>query len=193
MLLMSTLALSGCAAEPQANTAATATKSAKASATPTESAQSSSTTTPTPFTLKSEPTDKTCESILSLQSLYDFDPNVALTPGGTPAANSLAQSQTQLGGISCTVQNLSSQQEVLVTLVKLDQSSADHQKAEIVTATGNNSFQVAKDVPGSFTDTNGAGTAQFITGKYWVSLTSTSYKIGVDASPLSYLVWDNLQ
>lgn len=137
--------------------------------------------------------DKTCESVLSLQSLYDFDPNLALTPGGTPAAGSPAQSQIQLGGISCTLTNLSSQQEVLVTVVKLDQASTDHQKAEIASATGNNSFQVASEVPGSFYQAGGVGTAQFVTGHYWISLTSASYKIAVEASPLSYVIWNNLQ
>lgn len=192
-MLVGALTLSACAAGPQESASPSPTQasnaSQKASNTPLVTASAS----PTAFALKAEPTDKSCESILSLQSLYDFDPNLALTSGGTPAAGSLAQTQTQLGGITCTLMNLSSQQEVLVSLVKLDQASADHQKAEIAAATGNNAYQVAKDVPGSFQDAGGIGTAHFVSGNYWISLTSASYKIGVDASPLSYLVWNNLQ
>lgn len=193
LAILVTSTLTGCAHEQQDSSSSTAAKTSTASQKPTKSSLATASASPVPFALKAEPTDKTCESILSLQSLYDFDPNLALTPGGTPAGGSLAQSQTQLGGITCTLTNLSSQQEVLVTLVKLDQASADHQKAEIATATGNNSYQVAKDIPGSFQDAGGIGTAQFMSGKYWISLTSSSYKIGVEASPLSYVIWNNLQ
>lgn len=193
LFLFGALTLTACASGPQELASPSPTKASTASQKSTNTPQVTTPASPTAFALKAEPTDKSCESILSLQSLYDFDPNLALTPGGTPGAGSLAQSQSQLGGITCTLTNLSSQQEVLVTLVKLDQASADHQKAEISTATGNNSYQVAKDVPGSFQDASGIGAAQFVTGKYWISLTSTSYKIGVEASPLSYLVWNNLQ
>lgn len=193
LAILVTSTLSGCAPEQQGSPSSTPAKPSTTSQKPTKSPLATASASAVPFALKSEPTDKTCESILSLQSLYDFDPNLALTPGGTPASGSLAQSQTQLGGITCTLTNLSSQQEVLVTMVKLDQASADHQKAEIATATGNNSYQVAKDVPGSFQDAGGIGTAQFVSGKYWISLTSSSFKIGVEASPLSYVIWNNLQ
>lgn len=193
LVLLGTLTFTGCATEPQKALSPANKKSATASQEPSSSALPIATVSPTAFALKAEPTDKTCDSILNLQSLYDFDPNVALTPGGTAAAGSTSQTQTELGGITCTVMNLSSQEEVLVTLVKLDQSSAEHQKAEIAIQTGSNSYQVARDVPGSFLEVNGSGTAQFVTGKYWVSLTSVSYKTGVDASPLSYVVWNNLQ
>ena len=193
LLLVGALTLTACATGPQDSASPSSTQSSTASQKASKSPQETASVSPTAFALKAEPTDKTCESILSLQSLYDFDPNLALTSGGTPAAGSLAQTQAQLGGITCTLMNLSSQQEVLVSLVKLDQASAEHQKAEIVAATGNNTYQVAKDVPGSFQDAGGIGTAQFMSGKYWISLTSSSYKIGVDASPLSYLVWNNLQ
>lgn len=192
-MLVGALTLSACAAGPQESASPSPTQTSKTSQKASNTPQVTASASPTAFTLKAEPTDKTCESILSLQSLYDFDPNLALTPGGTPAPGSLAQSQSQLGGITCTLTNLSSQQEVLVALVKLDQASADHQKAEIAASTGNNSYQVAKDVPGSFQDAGGIGTAQFVSGKYWISLTSASYKIGVEASPLSYVIWNNLQ
>lgn len=192
-MLVGALALSACAAGPQESASPSPAQASTASQKATNTPQETASASPTAFALKAEPTDKTCESVLSLQSLYDFDPNLALTPGGTPAAGSLAQSQSQLGGITCTLTNLSSQQEVLVTLVKLDQASADHQKSEIAASTGNNSYQVAKDVPGSFQEAGGIGTAQFVSGKYWISLTSASYKIGVEASPLSYVIWNNLQ
>lgn len=90
--------------------------------------------------------------------------------------------------------NLSSQEEFQVVITKLDDASEKHQVS--VTSnpmTGGTTYQVSSGVPGLFSTTDSVGTAQFMAGKYWVSIASKSLTNGVQASPLSYLIWNNIK
>jgi hypothetical protein len=138
--------------------------------------------------------DKSCEQVLSLQSLYDFDPNLALTPDVNASMGTVGPQQENLGAVSCLLTNLSTQENIQVVVSKLDVASSQFQ-TEAITAptTGSQSYQVASGVPGLFSQTDGVGTAQFMSGNYWVSLTSKSFTSGVQASQLSYLIWNNLK
>lgn len=169
---------------------------------PTKSPVSSSASTSSPastpsasvFTLKAEPIDITCEKVLSLQSLYDFDPNLAVTADHKTTLGSIGSQQESLGAVSCLLTNLSSQEEIQVVVTKLDDASAIHQAALISNpGESENSFQVANGVPGMFSVSGNAGTAQFMAGNYWVSVASKSFTLGVQASPISYLIWNNLK
>jgi hypothetical protein len=163
-----------------------ATASQNTSATPEPTSSS--------FVLKSVAMDKSCEQIITVQSLYNFDQNLASYPSTQQAPGTIAQQQSQLGAVSCTISNLSTQEEVYVTVTKLDGPSRTYQQGLISSlGAGYSSYQIAKDAPGSFYSENGEGIAQFIAGPYWVSLASSTFKTGVDASLVSNLVWNNLK
>lgn len=195
LLLTCSLVLSGCASTPSSSASPTITKSKSASAdpktrTPTQSPSSS----PSQFSLKAEPIDISCEQALSLQSLYDFDPNLALTPNHKTIFGSTGAQQEALGAISCLLTNLSSQEEFQVVITKLDEVSEKHQVSVISNpVTGDTSYQVSSGVPGLFSTADSVGTAQFMAGKYWASIASKSSTNGVQSSPLSCLIWKNIK
>lgn len=190
-----TLMLSSCAAEP-AETSKSPTPTAAQSAQATMKPSTSSTPAPTPsaFVLKAVTMDKSCEQIITVQSLYNFDQNLASYPSSQQAPGTIAQQQSQLGAVGCTITNLSTQEEVYATVTKLDGPSATYQQALISSpAAGYSSYQVANGVPGMFSVENGEGIAQFMTGPYWISLTSKTFSSGVDASQLSNVIHNNLK
>lgn len=192
-----TLVLSSCAAESTETSksptpTATATKTAQATMKP------SPTATPEPkpsaFVVKAVAMDKSCEQIITVQSLYNFDQNLASYPSSQQAPGTIAQQQSQLGAVGCTITNLSTQEEVYVTVTKLDGPSTTYQQTLISSpGAGYSSYQVANGVPGLFSSENGEGIAQFMTGPYWISLTSKTFGSGVDASQLSNVIYNNLK
>lgn len=195
LLLVGSLVLIGCASSPDSAPPTTDSKTKSA----TTDAESTSPTasplaSPTAFILKADPINITCEQALSLQTLYDFDPNLALTPNHKTIFGSTGAQQEALGAVSCLLTNLSSQEEFEVVIAKLNEASAKHQNSVIANpALGENAYQVSSGVPGIFSSSDSAGTAQFMAGNYWVSITSKTLTNGVQASPLSYLIWNNLK
>ena len=189
------MVLSSCAAETaetQQSPTPTATTSAQATIKPSTSATPEP--TPSSFALKAVAMDKSCEQIITVQSLYNFDQNLASYPSSQQAQGTIAQQQTQLGAVACTITNLSTQEDVYVTVTKLDGPSTTYQQALISSpAAGYSSYQVANGVPGMFSVENGEGIAQFMTGPYWISLTSKTFSSGVDASQLSNVIHNNLK
>lgn len=190
-----TLVLTSCAAEP-AETSKSPTPTATQSAQATMKPSASATPAPTPsaFVHKSVAMDKSCEQIITVQSLYNFDQNLASYPSSQQAPGTIAQQQSQLGAVGCTITNLSTQEEVYVTVTKLDGPSTTYQQTLISSpGAGFSSYQVANGVPGLFSSENGEGIAQFMTGPYWISLTSKTFSSGVDASQLSNVIYNNLK
>ena len=195
LILVGSLVLTGCA-----NTAGSASSPAISKSKPTSSESKSSTqapsssSTPSAFSMKADPIDITCEQALSLQSLYDFDPNLALTPNHKTIFGSTGAQQESLGAISCLLTNLSSQEEFQVVITKLNETSAKHQNTAVANpGAGETAYQVSSGVPGIFTTADSVGTAQFMAGNYWVSIASKSLTNGVQTSPLSYLIWNNIK
>lgn len=195
VLLTSALMLTGCSngsSESSSQSSKSPTKKPVSSSVETSTA--SATPSASVFALKAEPIDISCEKILSLQSLYDFDPNLALTADHKTTLGAVGSQQESLGALSCLLTNLSSQEETQVVVTKLDDASAKHQ-ATLISNPGESesAFQVANGVPGIFSVSGNAGTAQFMTGNYWVSVASKSFTSGIQASPISYLIWNNLK
>ena len=195
LLLSCSLVLSGCASTPASSVSPTNTKTKSASAvTKASTSIASPSSSPSQFSLKADPIDISCDQALSLQSLYEFDPNLALTPNHKTLFGSIGAQQEALGAISCLLTNLSSQEEFQVVITKLDVASEKHQVSVISNPmTGDTAYQVSSGVPGLFSTADSVGTAQFMAGKYWVSISSKSLSSGVQFSPLSYLIWNNIK
>jgi hypothetical protein len=168
----------------------TVTRTAQATTTPTVTAATAVPTTPD-VSLRSEPMDRTCQEIISGQELYNFDPNLALIEGGIPST-AVAQGQAALGGITCVLLNLSSNAEIEVTVAKLSPQSSKQESESLRTLTGGSTYQVSTNNQGMFSTSNGLGVGQFISGQYWVSVASSTFLSGVDASAASNLAASSL-
>jgi starvation-inducible outer membrane lipoprotein len=178
--------LAGCASPPPTSTEASSpTHSKSPTSTPAQTSSPSVEPAPsssaTPFALTSVAMDKTCGDILGLQKLYDYDPNVALVTGRTPTMSPVAAEQVRLGGITCVIVNLSSSVETEIVATRLTEASASFKSTEL-SATPN--YQVNNVVRGVFTTETG----QFVSGNYWVSVSSPNFTSPVDASQMSFLV-----
>ncbi|TFD05611.1 MULTISPECIES: iron ABC transporter ATP-binding protein [unclassified Cryobacterium] len=184
------LVLTGCSggAEPKPTDSATATSGA--SADPTESAAPSS--SPTPEATGSAIT-QTCGDLLTLQDVYDFNPNYGTAPDYSPSAGSLGETAATYNGLTCGWSNQTSGElieisvvapnDVLMTTLK-HQADADSQAVP--------SYGTPPAVDGFFTYAGGVGQAQVFTEKYWVTLSTAAFFEPGDAEPLISTVLSHL-
>ena len=169
------LALSGCASATAPTPSGSAAATSGASAEPSASAAPTPTPTPTPEATGS-PIAQTCDELLTLQDVYDFNPNYGTAPGYAPAAGGLAETAASYSGLTCGWSNQTSGElieasvvapnDVLMTTLK-QQADADSQAVP--------TYGTPPTVDGFFTYTGGTGQAQVFTGTYWVTLSSPAF------------------
>lgn len=110
-----TALLVGCAGQGLA--APGATETATPSATPTPSATATPTPSPTPTTAPgadAQPVGFGCDALLSLQSVYDLNPNLSVVPDPAPPAGTLAATLVGGLGIACDLVHNSNGEILLV-------------------------------------------------------------------------------
>lgn len=184
VLLSGVVLLSGCSgdvtvpgASEETSSAATATESSAATATPTATASG------TPLTLS-------CTQILSLQNVYDFNPNFGQNPTFT-TPDQIAP-LTKIGGVACGWINQTSGDTFAVGVAKPDavtqaaaanQAAADLQAVPTYGANGTEGFFGVK---------SGVGVVEVFSKGYWVVLTSAGFLEPGDAAPLVEAVLANL-
>lgn len=169
------LVLTGCsgADEPTASGSATATSGA--SADPSESAAPSSSPTPTPEATGS-PIAQTCGDLLTLQNVYDFNPNYGTAPDYSPSTDSLVETAATYNGLTCGWSNQSSGELIEVSVVAPNavlmttlKQKADADSQAVPT------YGTPPAVDGFFTYAGGSGQAQVFTGTYWVTMSSPAF------------------
>lgn len=114
IILFSTTGLIGCAAGNQSTPPQEIKNSTSESQVPTPSSL------PVEEGIVGIPLGETCESLISIEDLYNFNSNFALDSSQSPAPGSLAKLATDYKGISCNFVNLSSGESVTVSLAKFD-------------------------------------------------------------------------
>jgi hypothetical protein len=97
-----------------------------------------------------------------------------------------------LGGVTCVLMNLSSSAEIEVTVARLTEVSVAQQAETLTTLGGRSPFQVADGVTGAFLVVDGVPTGQFVAGNYWVSLSSSNFRLASDVSLAANLVVQGL-
>jgi len=123
---------------------------------------------------------KSCDQLISLQALYDFNPNYSANPKYS-SSGGLAQQAVDLGGVSCGYINLTSDEKVTVSAAKL----SDTNVAKISTQmSGSGSTTDVYGVPGSFGTQSGEGTAQVLDNNTWVIVQSSAFLDPKDAAGL---------
>ena len=176
-VLAAALALTGCTpAEPTptdtASVAPEPTETESATPTPTE------TSTDTPET--SIPVGLPCTAIISLQAMYDFNPNFSLLSGWTPTAGTAAAEATAAEGVACRWQNDTSGDTIDLSIASFDAASIDRRANAVDSSTAVDTFSTT----GFFRVTSGEGEATVFDGAYWVVLRSNYFLEPGDAAQL---------
>ena len=190
-----TLVLTGCSGADEPTPTSSVAATSGASAEPSESPappSSSSSPTPTPEATGS-PIAKTCDDLLSLQDVYDFNPNYGTAAAYAPTAGSLAETALDYNGLTCGYSNQSSGELIELSLVAPNdilmttlKQKADSDSQAVPT------YGTPPTVDGFFTSLSGSGEAQVFTQTYWVTLSSPVFGEPGDSERLMSAVLSHL-
>lgn len=153
-------------------------------ATPEPSASSSTTEAPTPEPTDEPvgtPVDATCDELVSADTLYIYNPNFGAIDDFTPEDGTAAASALAYQGVACRWENLTSGDQIDVSVAQLDDDS--------LTALKNAAFEDSEMVPtygeeAYFSVEGGLGVAQVFLGSYWVVAESPVFLEPGDATEI---------
>jgi len=158
-------ALSGCVPTPSP------TASGSPSESPSATASASPTPTPT-ATVVSTPITIGCNTLITPDDIYAFNPNFGLINSWTPKSGSAAATAKSEQGIACRWQNQTSGDTIDVSVAHLDPASIESlkndavEKSTMVPTYGDEAY---------FSTSGGAGTAIVFQGDYWLVATSVDF------------------
>jgi hypothetical protein len=157
--------LSGCVptATPSASQSATGTPSASAS--PTATAAPAPSASPTPITVG-------CDTLVSADTMYAYNPNFGLLTSWTPAAGSAAATAESESGIACRWSNQTSGDTIDISVAHLDAASIESLKNDAVSQ---GTLVPTYGDEAYFSTASGVGTAVVFQGNYWLVATSTDF------------------
>jgi hypothetical protein len=158
-------ALSGCVPTP------TPTPSGTPSATASDSPSASPTPSPTASTV-SIPITIGCNTLITPDDIYAFNPNFALISNWTPKAGSAAATAKSEQGIACRWQNQTSGDTIDISAAHLDAASIEAlknaavEKSTMVPTYGDEAY---------FSVSGGVGTAIVFQGTCWLVASSVEF------------------
>jgi hypothetical protein len=158
-------ALSACVPTPSPSPTGTtsATPSATASASPTPSPTASAVSTP--ITIG-------CNTLITPDDIYAFNPNFGLITSWTPKSGSAAATATSEQGIACRWQNQTSGDQIDISVAHLDAASIESLKNAAV---GTSTMVPTYGDEAYFSVSGGVGTAIVFQGDYWLVATSVDF------------------
>ncbi|HEU0206160.1 MAG TPA: arginyl-tRNA synthetase [Pseudolysinimonas sp.] len=165
--LLALAALSGCAPTPSPSPSSTETGAAS----PGETPSASSTPSPTASTV-STPITIGCNTLITPDDIYAFNPNFGLITKWTPKSGSAAATAKSEQGIACRWQNQTSGDTIDVSVAHLDAASIESlknaavEKSTMVPTYGDEAY---------FSTSGGVGTAIVFQGNYWLVATSVDF------------------
>lgn len=146
---------------------------------PTGSPTGSATPSPSVSVPPSDPAvavGKSCLDLVSLQTMYKFDPNFNLTAGYVPAAGSRDAAAVSERGVACRWTQLTSGDTIDIAAAHPSPSNL----AALRTAAG----APAGGSGRYFSAVGGVGTVQEFSGEFWVVATSPYFTRATDAAAL---------
>ena len=184
------LTLAGCAPEPSAVTVETVPPSPSATA---KSTKSTISPTPTPTTaLTGEPTGFNCESLLTLDELYEFNSNYYLSDATTPSLSSeLANIVNSQSGVLCIYKSFSDGPDIQVALAKFPPSQNDMLIGQI-SQYGKSTSAYGNGTTAFFVTESGFGTINVVKGNYWLSFSSGPFDSPEDALKIATPILEKL-
>ncbi|WP_349898522.1 hypothetical protein [Parafrigoribacterium soli] len=174
------LALTGCkdTAHPTASTAPSrSTSSSSASATPEATAHA----TAAPSQAAGTPLGVGCEQLVSLQQMYDFNPNFSLDADYTPKSGSSASAALKYRGIACNWVNQTSGETISFAAAHPAASDLAALKRAAASGTAVSGLGDAA----WFSKSGETGELQVFRGPYWVTATSVFFGTADDAKQLA--------
>ena len=176
------LALSGCT--PGA-TDPTSTNIPGQTETPRATSTSTATPTPTASKLPSTPIAITCLQLVTLEDLYAFNPNYGTAPDYAPKAGSPLHAVVDEKGIACGWLNQSSGDIIEMGVAQPAPSELASLRAQAASSmTAVPTYGTPPIVDGFFVETNGTGTVQVFTDRYWLVGSSPAFFEPGDAAQL---------
>lgn len=167
-----TLLLAACA--PGSDAAAPSnspSSTASPSAVPTPSSTSYSDSDPSPTSTAGTPVEASCLDLVSLATMYEFDPNFGLSDDYSPAAGTVGATAEAASGIVCGWVQQTSGEVIEITAA---QPSTD-ELARLRAEAGSDE---------AFATLAGRGVVQVFRGPFWVTASSSYFGSGADADPL---------
>lgn len=167
-LAISTLALaalSGCVPSPSP------TASGSPSESPSDTPSASPTPTPT-ATAVSTPITIDCNTLITPDDIYAYNPNFGLINKWTPKSDSAAATAKSEQGIACRWQNETSRDTIDISVAHLDPASIESLKNDAV---GKSTMVPTYGDEAYFSTSGGAGTAIVFQGDYWLVATSVDF------------------
>jgi hypothetical protein len=147
---------------------------------PTPSPTVIETAEPTDPTLTSTPVDIDCNSLLSLETVYEFNPNVGIDPAYMPTAR--GAEALAYGGVSCGWINQTSGDSLAVSVAQFDASSLlDVQE---IAREREGATLVGPDNTATIRTVNGVGSLELFVDSYWICIESRMIVEYSDASLL---------
>lgn len=182
VLTISVLALAGCAPEPTS----TSTAQPTLSATKSSSAKSTPSATSTTLALVGEDTGFSCDTLLSLQEIFDFNPNYYLsTSSPTAMGNELGKEAAGLKGITCEYVSQSDGPPIQLSLAKIQGDGITQVKSTLAASGKPTTLYGAEPAVTAYFSTSGdVGTVNVLVGKYWLSGSSQGFTSPEDAAKI---------
>ena len=175
VLIAASVLLAGCttpAPAPSGSPTSSASSTPTPSAEPTEPAATPSST----------PVDVPCTSLVSLQTMYDYNPNFSLLSSWSPDAGTPAAEAAAAKGTVCRWQNGTSGDPIDISVASFDTGTLEAQAD--ATKAASTAVSVYGGDEAYFTSTGGVGEAVVFHGAYWVVVRSVAFFEAGDAAPI---------
>lgn len=195
-VLLSAAALTGCGLQsetptPSSTQGPTLSPSAPStpSPTPDPAPDPTASATPEPTGQPGTPIARACTDVLSLQAVYDFNPNFGTDPAFSPAAGSEAAAAVARGGFACGWVNQTSGSTF--HLAVSHPSDREQDALEDAAEARGTEFDL-DDADGWFAVVDGLGTAWIEVDDLWVVLTGADFGAPADLAGLAQAAVDAL-
>ncbi|MEG0027747.1 MAG: hypothetical protein RR853_02130 [Aurantimicrobium sp.] len=184
--------LTACAEESTQSSTPTTSKSASASA----HSITSSTPSPTPTKTSEASTQisASCSTLLSDEVLDKTYPGYESKNGYTPAPGSAGEAALKEKGVACQWTNPNTGLTLTISAAHLGPQALSTISASLP-GTPTTEYSASSNSKGSFQVVNGAGSAQLVTDKFWITADSGEFYSSADAVSimsmlLAALEWD---
>ncbi|MFM9919934.1 arginyl-tRNA synthetase [Lacisediminihabitans sp. H27-G8] len=171
------LGLSGCVPEPKSTTGPRPSTSSTPSASP--SVGPSPTSSPS-TTASATPTNIPCNTLVSAQAVYDFNPNFGLDRSFSPKAGTAGASAVADKGTACSWLNQTSGDTFAIAVARPAAPELASLKATAAKGTAASGLGDAA----YFSTSGGTGRVDVFTGSYWLVATSVYFGAAADANAL---------
>ncbi|KZE90113.1 hypothetical protein AVP42_03063 [Agromyces sp. NDB4Y10] len=183
--LAAVLALAGCTTPD----APSATETPTSSGTPAPSGSAAPTPAPTEEPL---PFEAVCADLITLDQMYEFNPNFGEAPGFEPESDDLVAVADAQGTV-CGWSNQTSGDLIGLGVATLPGNAFAAQVGRAaVDSTAVPTYGTPPEVEGFFSQSGGVGRAQVFADGYWIVLESPEFLEPGDAEPLVTAVRGNL-